>query len=773
MYVNVKLLSDQFLNKYPDFPPHMNELGRFVYYRTYSRWLEAKKRRETWKETVHRSVEYNIGLALKHAKKNRIPVDFDAYRKEAEELFDNVFNLRQFLSGRTHWIGGADTGVAERYPLANFNCSYLAMSKWEDLGDVFYLLMVGAGVGVRCTKKAASQLAPIRTNTQLTHDPYQPARIEDRLEHTEVDEYQPGHMKIKIGDSKEGWSEALVWYLDILTKPEYEHIHTVSISYNSVRPAGERLKTFGGTASGPEPLREMFEGIDRVLKNEMDPYLAPLERVYSKDEQGQVCDKGYSKVRPIHILDMINLIGHNVVVGGVRRTAEIFLCDADDYECIFAKYGINGVWNETRHKRIIEKMESLNIPVPRWMREIKIGDMNERPLHHRRMSNNSIAFTRQPSREMLNLVFEVMQAEGEPGFVNLEELARRRLKAQGYTNPPREMIDQLMERIGMNPCAEIILDSYGVCNLTTVNVRAFVRDGRLDDKALRRAQTLSVRAGLRMTLPTLELPHWNDVQQRDRLLGCSLTGWKDAIAQLETAGESLEQLEARLLSMLRDTARQTADVYSKELRVSSPLLTTTVKPEGTLSQVAGGVSSGLHYNHAPYYIRRIRINALDPLAKAAVKMGWTVHPEVGTPGETHEERMQNARTLVIDFPIQSGAKVTKDDVYVDEQFATYFRFQENYTEHNASNTIHIRENEWGRAEEIVWDNWNRFAAVSFLSYDSSSYELAPYETISKERYEELKAKMAPFDPEILHALENGEDFDIGDDGCETGACPVR
>jgi ribonucleoside-diphosphate reductase alpha chain/ribonucleoside-triphosphate reductase len=109
------------------------------------------------------------------------------------------------------------------------------------------------------------------------------------------------------GDSKEGWTEALAIYLDVLSKPEYEHVHTIKISYNSIRPKGERLNTFGGHASGHESLKGMFEGFTKVLRNEIDPTLAPLEVVNA--------EKGYVKVRPIHLLDMGNLIGNNVVVG--------------------------------------------------------------------------------------------------------------------------------------------------------------------------------------------------------------------------------------------------------------------------------------------------------------------------------------------------------------------------------------------------------------------------------------------------------------------------
>ena len=144
---------------------------------------------------------------------------------------------------------------------------------------------------------------------------------------------------------------------------------------------------------------------------------------------------------------------------------------------------------------------------------------------------------------------------------------------------------------------EILLNNKGLCNLTTLNVFAFVQNNILDVERLLYAQRLSARASYRMTNVELELPKWDAVQKEERLTGVSLTGWQDMV---NATNMSREQ-QSQLLSELRKVAHEEVESLANQISANKSLLVTTVKPEGTLSQLPT-VSSGVHYSHSPYYI---------------------------------------------------------------------------------------------------------------------------------------------------------------------------
>jgi adenosylcobalamin-dependent ribonucleoside-triphosphate reductase len=682
-----RILTDEFVSKFKHMPSPMNQLGSFVYYRTYSRWVPLEQRREYWWETIRRSVEYNCSL---------VPTS----KEEAEKLYKNIFEMKQFLSGRTFWVGSTD--VSKFYPMSNYNCSFQVIDSFASFKDIFYLLMVGSGVGVRVLKSDAEKLPMIRTDIEIIHESYTPVAKPIRQDSTSLEFTKNDTVKITIGDSKEGWVQSLDYFIRAFYSTEYRKINTIILNYDHVRSKGEKLKTFGGTASGHSSMKNMFVKIDKII-----------QKAAARSTTNKV------KLKPIDCLDIANIIGENVVVGGVRRTAEIVLIDQDDKESIMAKSDL--------YKKVDEK----------WVMDQEIA--------HRQMSNNSIYYTRKPTREQLHWHLQQMRYSGEPGWVNEEAGAKRRPNFAG-----------------VNPCAEILLDSKGLCNLTTLNVMAFVSDGVLDYKGLMEAQKLSARAGYRMTCTELEIPEWDAVQQRDKLLGCSLTGWQDMVNALTLSVEDQE----KLLRDLKESARKAAKEYSEELGQKEPLLITTIKPEGTLSLLPV-VSSGVHFSHSPYFIRRIRISSDDPLTKVCEELGYPVFPEVGQDSET-------CTTKVVEFPVKVPDGRTKDDVSALEQLDIYKRFMTHYVEHNCSITVHVKDSEWEGVEEWVWNNWEDTVALSFLSFEDNFYELLPFEAITEKEYNKRVKEMKPFIPSLISKYEREEvAYDIGNDGCEAGVCPVR
>jgi len=663
-------LSEEFLNKYKNIEPPMTQLGSFVYYRTYSRFLPELNRREYWWETCKRAVEYNCNLVE------------NVEQEEVEQLFDAMFNLKMFLSGRTLWVGGTES--SKLYPSSNFNCCGTNIEKIDDICEVFYLLLVGCGVGFKSIQKNVDKL-PLFKNTSVTHHKYTP--VINKQEDTTVDN-SGREIEIIVGDSKDGWVDAL---RKLLTFMSDENTWDIYINYDNVRPEGSPLKTFGGYASGPEPLKQMFEKIVNVIK------------------------KSGGKLKPVDVLDICNLLGQAVQVGGVRRSAQVCLFDKDDNEIRMAK------------QNIFEEDESGN-----WITHTE--------LLHRASSNNSILFNSKPSYEELKNIFEGIKQTGEPGIIN-GETARQRFSDFELCNP----------------CVEILLPSKGFCNLVEINCTS----GNAEELAY--TIELSTRASFRMACVDIELPEWDEKMKENMLLGVSLSGWQDFVNR-DNVSESNQK---NLLSFLRNISHDAMREYAKELGRNESKLVTTEKPSGTLSLLPT-VSPGVHHSHSPYYIRRVRINAGDPLVKVCEELGYKIVPEVG-------QTEDNCTTKVIEFYVQAPEGKTKQNITAIEQLETYKMFMENYVDHNTSITVTVKPDEWDGVVDWVYNNWDIFIGISFLALDGGVYNLMPYESITEEQYNEL-IKTYPtqkITPEMIAKYETNGTSDIGDSECANGVCPIR
>lgn len=696
------ILSEQFLSKYKKQKTPLSPIGEFVYLRTYSRYLEDKQRRENWFETVLRTTEYNIELGTAFKKKQGIPIDSLVEEKEAEFLFDNLYNLRTFTSGRTLYMGG--TEIVKEYPLSNYNCCFTRIETLHDFVDVFYLLMLGCGVGVRIDRKLIGQIPLVRKVVLegIYDENVRRQTPKERMEHTVLTlkgEKEDGRKTalITVGDSKEGWCDALNTYFKLITEKEYKEIDKIEIDYSYVRPEGERLRRFGGRASGHKSLKRMFEKINRVIL---------------KNENGNL--------QSIDMLDIATIISENVVSGGVRRSAMMVICDEEDEAVINAKKNIymvtDGNWTENTE------------------------------ISHRKMSNNSVLYTGKPSLERIKEILDSIRINGEPGFINEGEALRRKGTFEG-----------------LNPCGEILLKSKQCCNLTTNNLLSFVKeDNQLDIAKLEEVLKLSARVAIRMTLVEVELPDWNKVMEEDRIVGISLTGIMDMVNK---TGMSDIQLSS-LFKYLRESVHKEGKRYCEELKIAVPALMTTIKPEGTLSTLPC-VSSGIHFAHSNYYIRRVRIAVSDPLYKMIEKQGcYPIYNEVGQTDE-------NCTIKVIEFPVKAPEGRTKYDVGAIQQLELYKLSMLNWTDHNTSITVHVRENEWDAVAGWLYRNFDYSVGVTFLPLYEETYPLLPFERTTREDYEKRLNNIKPIDYELLARFDVNETQELLEADCENGFCPIR
>ena len=260
----------------------------FIHLSRYSRWLPDKERRETWTETVSRYFTF-FDEHLYSIHKFKLPKEL---RKELEEA---ILSLKVMPSMRCLMTAGE---ALKRENISGYNCSYIAVNRPQAFDEILYVLMNGTGVGFSVERQHISQLPRI------------------------ADEFHSSDTTIVVGDSKLGWAKAfkeLVGMLYIGQIPCWD--------LSKIRPAGAPLKTFGGRASGPEPLESLFNFAVNVFKNASDRKLTSVE-----------CH------------DIVCKIAEIVVVGGVRRSALISLSNVSDDRMRAAK---SGQWWDNNPQRAL------------------------------------------------------------------------------------------------------------------------------------------------------------------------------------------------------------------------------------------------------------------------------------------------------------------------------------------------------------------------------------------------------------------------------------
>ena len=340
----------------------------FIHLSRYSRWLPEKERRETWDETVARYFDF----FTEHLKELHNYKLTKALRQELEEA---VLSLRVMPSMRCLMTAGE---ALKRENIAGYNCSYIAVDRPSAFDEILYVLMNGTGVGFSVERQFVSQLPTI------------------------AEEFHPSDTVIVVADSKLGWAKALkelVGMLYIGQIPRWD--------LSKIRPAGAPLKTFGGRASGPEPLEALFNFTVNVFKNANGRKLSSIE-----------CH------------DVVCKIAEIVVVGGVRRSALISLSNLSDDRMRAAKHG---QWWTTEPQRAL--------------------------------ANNSACYTEKPDIGVFMDEWKALyeSKSGERGIFNRASAVK-----VSEQSGRRNTTDY---DFGTNPCSEIILRNREFCNLSEVVVR--------------------------------------------------------------------------------------------------------------------------------------------------------------------------------------------------------------------------------------------------------------------------------------------------------------
>jgi ribonucleoside-diphosphate reductase alpha chain len=254
-------------------------------------------------------------------------------------------------------------------------------------------------------------------------------------------------------------------------------------------------------------------------------------------------------------------------------------------------------------------------------------------------------------------------------------------------------------------------------------------------------------------------PQWKKNAEEERLLGVSVTGATDHFV-LKNVSETAEDWLRELRKIAVDTNRATAEL----LGINPSVAITLNKPSGTVSQLVDS-ASGLHARYSPYYIRRVRADAKDPLAQVMQQQGY---PWEYADGST--------TTLVFSFPVKSpeGA-VFRDDRTATEQLEYWMMWKKNWCDsHNPSVTIYVKEHEWLEVGAWVYKNFDDICGLSFLPHSDHVYKQAPYTECTKDQYEALLAKMPKgIDYEALSRLETTDQTTGTQEyACVSGACDL-
>lgn len=595
-----------------------------------------------------------------------------------------------------------------------YNCAYLPVDNYAGFAETMFLLLGGTGVGYGVQKHQVDKLPSIKKPI--------------------------GDQKFIIEDSIEGWADAVKHLMKSYlggkkVKPRFD--------YSAIRQKGERLVTAGGKAPGPDPLRVCLQNIEAIL---------------NRFEDGE-------RLRPIDCHDIECHIADAVLSGGIRRAAMISLFSRDDQDMLksksssvpskilrkehptftdaaglqidYSKYSLDIEQYGVVYKNVILRKDKASgefWDLVQYENDHTFGWWVCNPQRGR--ANNSVVLPRNEVSEIeWQCIWEIIKdsGSGEPGVY--------------WTNN----IDW-----GTNPCCEIALKPFQFCNLTELNGALINSQDELNEMATAGSFLGTLQAAY--TDFHYLRPKWRETTEKDALIGVGITG---------IASGGIHSLD---LEMAAKHAMDENERVAKLLGINKASRVTTVKPSGTTSCVLG-CSSGIHSWHDHYYIRRMQLNGAEALVPYLLKN----HPEIikdyeAIPG-----------SYVLEFPQKApeGAITRNDETAleflerVNQVNNAWVRkgHRQGDNANNVSCTVSIQQEEWKEVGKWMWDMRDTYNGISVLPYNGGTYKQAPFETITKEKYEEMVQHLTSID--LSQVIEADDNTVLNDQiACAGGACEI-
>ena len=735
-----------------------------VFYRTYSR-RKQDGTRENFKEAMTRTVN-DLARIGKFTE------------QEAAQVTEQALAQHAFPSGRAFWVAGTEWGKKQENFSGYYNCTSTHIGDLDAFGLLVDLAMQGSGTGAVLEDHVVSQLPPVQTKIYQTFGGRAPGSVPkgERAENTQVIReagdplYKNGPTEwvtIAVGDSRQGWRDAYQALINLAFFHKQPHLNKrdiefVLLDFGNVRPAGEKLKGFGGT-SNPVKLEDAFAKVIDILNGAVGRKLTSVEACLLIDEAATA-----------------------IVAGNIRRSAGMRQFSQDDQEAATAKLNLYSQDDEGNWK-VDPKKEAL------------------------RMANHTRCYHSKPTLEVVQDAVRNQFNSGEGAIQYVPEAVaranvdllntpeRKQTFLKAYTDEGGRRsyaenvlrayaaIDKLeisdrefqhrMDRYGLNPCGEIIGRDFH-CNLAEVHLNT------IDPEDYEGQEDAFYAAGLQVaSLLQHEFIHerYQYSREIDPIVGVSFTGLFDFLVHAggyewlkwmmggrkgRKATDMFSGMEQKYLMIWREAAHRGVKDYCKKHGIRVPNRITTVQPAGTKSLLTGA-SSGWHPPKAQRFIRRITLGIKDPLVPTLIECGFSVIPAQSARDDVGNllDDINDPRVgeVLVEIPTEvSWANIPGCDEFdlaqlpVEAQWGLYMNVQRLYTDHNTSATIELRENEIDSLSELIHKSieegtgYISAALLARFDVDGGTFPRLPFEPIDKATYDKLVT--------IQTIADSGEDF---------------